>query len=119
LDLKVEFKFLVEASAEQYGDKEEDVIKFRKAFEKSLAYEEGRYRNELTVQQYQIMAGIIERFVGAWKDNGTIGDFTRPEFLEQSQAAFDEIIKLEKAKRTEGIKLKIDKTDLTSTQTNN
>ena len=118
LDLKVDFKFLVEATEEQYDSKEADVIKFRKAFEKSMAYEEGRYRNELTVEQYQIMADIIKRFVDTWKENGTISEFTRPAFLKQSQAAWDEIIKLERAKRTEGIKLKIDKTAATSAQTN-
>lgn len=118
LDLKVEFKYLVESSSDSYLTKSNDVLEFQKAIEKALLYERGRYRNELTVAQYDIMKGILNRFVDTWKQNDTISDFTRKEFLEESQAAFDEIIKLEKNKRSEGIKLNIDEIDIESPQTN-
>lgn len=116
IDLKVDFQFLVESSESQYEDKLDEVTSFRKKLAKSIEYEKGRYKNELTVKQYEILRdGTVNGFFDLWKSQGTTSEYFRSQNVEQSNQIFDEIIKLEKIKRTEGIKLNT--TDLLEDQT--
>ena len=110
IDLKVDFSFLVESSDSTFTSYAKEVREFRKNLQKAYEYEKGRYRNELTVQQYDILLspdGPLEGFFKVWRENQRTSMVYRKEKKELAAQIFDEILTLEKAKRREGIRLRL------------
>jgi hypothetical protein len=118
IDLKVDFHYLVEASKSSYKNHEEDIAAFRKKLDKAYEYEKGRFKNQITVEQYNVLRkadGPIDGFFDLWLAQDSTSQTFRESKIKISDQSFDEILGLEKSKRREGIRLKL--TDPDSNQT--
>lgn len=100
--LKVEVLSLIEEGTSSYPEKAADIRAMEIKLEKALEYERFRPKNQITLQQYQLLTDPEGNLVGGafrlWKNNGKLSTAYIKNKKEQIAKAFDLISSLEAAK---------------------
>lgn len=103
---KVQTLSLMDQSDEAYTDHKTEVIALQNQLQKMLTYEEGKAKNDITVQMWRLMNNdkkLIGSYLTLWEEKGTLSPLFIGEAKPQIEEAFNILIAYEeeKDKKTE------------------
>ena len=103
---KVQALSLMNQSDEAYATHKTEVIALQNQLQKMLMYEEGKAKNDITVQMWRILNNeekLIGSYLSLWEEKGTLSRVFINEATPQIEEAFDILIDYEekKDKKTE------------------
>jgi len=99
---KVDVLNLMELATDSFQHHEQDIKTVKTTLRKLYEYDKGRYRNAITIKQWEILndttGNLFGGFLRYWKEKKVLS----PAYIYNKQGtistAFDQIIKLEKSK---------------------
>jgi hypothetical protein len=103
---KVQTLSLMDQSDEPYTAHKTEIIALQNQLQKMLAYEEGKAKNDITVQMWRLMNNdkkLIGSYLSLWEEKGTLSPLFIGEAKPQVEEAFTILIAYEekKDKKTE------------------
>lgn len=98
---KVQTLSLMEQSDEAYTTHKTAVIALQNQLQKMLMYEEGKAKNDITLQMWKILNNeekLIGSYLSLWEEKGTLSRVFINEATPQIEEAFDILIDYEEKK---------------------